>query len=83
MCTVILKTPHGFFLLLFFRCPLTLNIKNYLKLSFYMQPLSDITTECYIVAYSLISPNVKIKVLQPSVKSWGKGALVETVPCGS
>lgn len=38
-----------------------------------MQPLSDITTECYIVAYSLISPNVKIKVLlQHSVKSRGK-----------
>lgn len=61
-----------------------LNIKNNLKLSFYMQLLSDIKTECYIVAYSLISPNVKIKVfLQNSDKSRGKGALVETVPCGS
>lgn len=49
-----------------------------------MQLLSDIKTECYIVAYSLISPNVKIKVfLQNSDKSRGKGALVETVPCGS
>lgn len=49
-----------------------------------MQPLSDITPECYIVAYSLISANVTIKVLlQHSVKFWGKGALIETVPCGS